>query len=85
MKRMALTSSSSASFLPFANPEKGDPNAGMSILLSYFFPSFRLKTNLARRGLGSDTPWSALLGMFWVKHATFQVAISQGSLPRNPN
>ena len=33
MKRIALTSSSSVSFLSFANPEKGDPNSGMFILL----------------------------------------------------
>jgi hypothetical protein len=26
----------------FANPEKGDPNSGMFILLSYFFSGFRL-------------------------------------------
>src|SRR5450759_5653886 len=41
MKRMALTSSSLLSFLSFANPEKGDPNAGMFILLCYFFSGFR--------------------------------------------
>jgi hypothetical protein len=41
MKRIALTSSSSVSFLSFANPENGDPNAGMLILLSYFFSGFR--------------------------------------------
>src|ERR1035437_301749 len=35
MKRIALTSSVSVSFLSFANPEKGDPNSGMFILLSY--------------------------------------------------
>jgi hypothetical protein len=29
------------SFLSFANPEKGDPNSGMFILLSYFFSGFR--------------------------------------------
>jgi len=37
MKRIALTSSSSVSFLSFANPEKGDPNSGMVILLYYYF------------------------------------------------
>jgi hypothetical protein len=41
MKRIGLTNSSCVSFLSFANPEKGDPNPGMSILLSYFFSSFR--------------------------------------------
>src|SRR5665811_157906 len=41
MKRIALTSSSSVSFLSFANPEKGDPNSGMFILLCYFFSGFR--------------------------------------------
>jgi|ERR1039458_5936586 hypothetical protein len=30
MNRIALTSSSSESFLPFANSEKGDPNCGIS-------------------------------------------------------
>ena len=34
MNRMALTSSSSVSFLSFANPEKGDPNSGMFRFLS---------------------------------------------------
>jgi len=37
----SLTSSSSVSFLLFANPEKGDPNPGMFMLLSYFFSGFR--------------------------------------------
>ena len=32
---MALTSSSAVSFLMFANPEKGDPNSGISIALSF--------------------------------------------------
>jgi hypothetical protein len=41
MKRIARTSSSSVSFLSFANPEKGDPNLGMFMLLSYFFFGFR--------------------------------------------
>jgi len=36
MKRIALTSSDSESFLLFANPEKGDPNVG--ILFSLFSP-----------------------------------------------
>jgi len=40
-KRIALMSSSSVSFLLFANPEMGDPNTGMIILLSGFFFEFR--------------------------------------------
>jgi hypothetical protein len=32
VKRIALISSSSVSFLIFADPEKGDPNVGMFIL-----------------------------------------------------
>jgi hypothetical protein len=39
-KRIALMSSSSVSFLSFANPEKGDPNTGMIILLSCFCLEF---------------------------------------------
>jgi len=35
MKRIALMSSSFVSILSFANPEKGDPNSGMFILLYY--------------------------------------------------
>src|SRR5450830_1626181 len=38
-------SSSSLSFLSFANPEKGDPNSGMFILLSYFISGFRPTTS----------------------------------------
>jgi hypothetical protein len=37
MNRIALISSSFVSFLSFANPEKGVPNSGISILLSYLF------------------------------------------------
>jgi hypothetical protein len=51
MKRIALTSSPSASFLLFANPEKGDPKTGTFIFLSYFISSFRLTAKLARREL----------------------------------
>jgi hypothetical protein len=40
-------STSKASFLPFANPEKGDPNPGIFILLSYFFSGFRPTTKHA--------------------------------------
>src|SRR5450759_3326709 len=55
MKRIALTSSSCVSFLSFANPEKGDPNPGMFILLSYFFSGFRptLLRRSARRAVDS--------------------------------
>src|ERR1035437_8616768 len=44
-------SSSSVSFLSFANPEKGDPNSGMFILLSYFISGFRptASSSAARR------------------------------------
>src|ERR1039458_8265049 len=51
MNRIALTSSSCVSFLSFANPEKGDPNPGMFILLSYLFSGFRLtaSSQAARR------------------------------------
>src|SRR5665647_2016547 len=38
-------SSSSVSFLSFANPEKGDPNSGIFILLSYFISGFRPTTS----------------------------------------
>src|SRR5450830_1127017 len=57
MKRIALTSSSSVSFLSFANPEKGDPNPGMFILLCYFFSGFRptASSQAARRKRATAT------------------------------
>jgi hypothetical protein len=47
---MALISSSAVSFLLFANPEKGDPNTGMMILLSCFFLEFHPPVSQPRFG-----------------------------------
>src|SRR5450756_795589 len=57
MKRMALTSSLSVSFLSFANPEKGDPNVGMLILLGYLISGFRptASSQAARRKRATAT------------------------------
>src|SRR5450830_2046200 len=57
MKRMALTSSSSVSLLSFANPEKGDPNAGIFILLGYLISGFRptASSQAARRKRATAT------------------------------
>src|ERR1035437_3604781 len=54
---MALTSSSSVSFLSFANPEKGDPNAGIFILLGYLISGFRptASSQAARRKRATAT------------------------------
>jgi hypothetical protein len=46
IKRIDLTSSASVSFLSFANPEKGDPNSGIFILL--FIQSVFLQFAVAR-------------------------------------
>jgi len=45
MKRIALTSSSSVSFLSFFSPEKGDPNCGMPFS---FLSSFRVSAQRYR-------------------------------------
>src|ERR1035438_2047794 len=61
MNRIALTSSSSVSFLPFANSEKGDPNCGISFSsasctqtsygLDCGFEGYHVCSPMASRGL----------------------------------
>jgi hypothetical protein len=57
MNRIDLMSSSFLSFLLCANPEKGDPNSGMNILLSWFLSDF-LPNAPAHGRRVSYAPWS---------------------------
>jgi hypothetical protein len=61
MKRIARMSSSFVSFLWFANPEKGDPNSGMTVLLSECSSDFLPNVLFSERSFFA-LRWKRLVG-----------------------
>src|SRR3972149_11949330 len=75
MKRMALMSSSFVSLRLFANPEKGDPNSGMSFLLfvyEWFIKALIIGSDRVHAGVSSDLHWRLAAWLRTPGHTTVE-------------